>query len=625
MRHRTVRKRVGRAMHDVRVNLSAHAGVRAGLAGVATAAVAVGIAEVVAVVTGPLSAPLLAVGGVVVDHVPPAVKDFGVQVFGVHDKTALITGTAVLLAAYAFGLGVAARRSWPWGLGGIALFAVIGVAAAVTRHDAGVLAALPTLIGAAVAIPLLRYLLGLATATDTVAAPNPMVIDPGWVTTTGQMIGGERSGAGVVGGTVGGELAGAGVVGGERAGTGDAGSAVGAAEARAGGVDGGGNGAAGGRGTEDGGPSGTAGADLAGGPALVAYSSESRRRFLKVLGVAALVAAVSGVSGRLLTSRRAVTSARNAVVLPAPVATAPTVPAGAEVSGVTPYVSSNDAFYRIDTALYPPQVDPANWTLKIHGMVRNPITISWAELLQRPMIERYVTLACVSNEVGGDLIGNALWLGTPIKALLDEAQPLPDADQVIQRSVDGWTCGSPTAVLRDGRDALLAVGMNGKPLPVDHGFPVRMVVPGLYGYVSACKWITEIELSRFVDFDAYWVPRGWSQQAPIKTESRIDTPRDGAKRSAGPVTVAGVAWAQHRGIAKVEVQVDGGEWMTATLAATVSADTWRQWSLQWMATTGQHVIRVRATDTTGETQTSTPAAPAPNGATGWHSVSVTVG
>ena len=336
------------------------------------------------------------------------------------------------------------------------------------------------------------------------------------------------------------------------------------------------------------------------------------------------MAAVTGISGRLLTSRRAVTAARQAVVLPAPVSPAPTLPAGVQVKGAVPYVSSNSAFYRIDTSLYPPQVDPATWQLKIHGMVKNPITISWADLLQLPMIERYVTLACVSNEVGGDLIGNALWLGTPIKALLDKAQPLPGADQVIQRSVDGWTCGSPTATLTDGRDALLAVGMNGAPLPVDHGFPVRMVVPGLYGYVSACKWITEIELSRFSDFDAYWVPRGWSQQAPIKTESRIDTPRDGAHRPPGPVTIAGVAWAQHRGIAKVEVQVDGGEWMTATLAATVSSDTWREWSVVWQASEGKHTVRVRATDLAGETQTSTPAAPAPNGASGWHSIGIDV-
>jgi DMSO/TMAO reductase YedYZ molybdopterin-dependent catalytic subunit len=241
------------------------------------------------------------------------------------------------------------------------------------------------------------------------------------------------------------------------------------------------------------------------------------------------------------------------------------------------------------------------------------------------MIERYVTLTCVSNEVGGDLVGNARWLGTPVKELLDLADPLPGADQVVQRSVDGWTCGTPTALLRDGRDALLAVGMNGEPLPVAHGFPVRMVVPGLYGYVSACKWITEIELSRFADFDAYWVPRGWAQQAPIKTESRIDTPRDGASPSPGTVVVAGVAWAQHRGIAKVEVQVDDGAWAEASLADTVSSDTWRQWSYQWQAPAGKHQLRVRATDSTGQTQPSTPAPPAPDGASGWHSVRVVVG
>jgi hypothetical protein len=257
--------------------------------------------------------------------------------------------------------------------------------------------------------------------------------------------------------------------------------------------------------------------------------------------------------------------------------------------------------------------------------VRNPITITWDQLLQRPMIERYVTLACVSNEVGGDLIGNALWLGTPIRELLEEAGPLPGADQVVQRSVDGWTCGSPTSVLMDGRDALLAVGMNGTPLPVDHGFPVRMVVPGLYGYVSACKWITEIELSTFTAFDAYWVPRGWAQQGPIKTESRIDTPRDGKTKPPGTVLVGGVAWAQHRGITKVEVQVDDEPWAEATLATTVSSDTWREWSWPWQATAGEHRLRVRATDGTGATQTSTPAPPAPDGASGWHSINVRIG
>jgi DMSO/TMAO reductase YedYZ molybdopterin-dependent catalytic subunit len=521
--------------------------VGAGLAGVAAAAVAVGVSEVVAVASGPLTAPLPAVGGVVIDNVPGPVKDFGVSVFGVHDKTALIVGTGVLLAIYAYGVGVAALRSWRLGLAGIGLFAVIGVAAAQTRHDAGVFAWLPTVVGAALAVWVLRLLL------DRVGEPVPAQ--------TSVLVG------------------------------------------------------AGGPGPGPGAPP----------PAApVTPYVEDRRYFLKVLGIAFGVAAATGFGGRWLASRRAVTAARNDVVLPTPRQTASPLPAGVQVPGVTPYISPNKDFYRIDTALIPPQVDPSTWQLRIHGMVRNPITITWAELLQRPMIERYVTLACVSNEVGGDLIGNALWLGTPIRELLEEAGPLPGADQVVQRAVDGWTCGSPTSVLMDGRDALLAVGMNGEPLPVDHGFPVRMVVPGLYGYVSACKWITEIELSRFSDFDAYWVPRGWSQQAPIKTESRIDTPRDGASRKPGRVVVGGVAWAQHRGIDKVEVQVDDQPWATATLAATVSSDTWREWSFEWPATAGEHRLRVRATDGSGATQTSTPAPPAPDGASGWHTIKVKV-
>ena len=216
-------------------------------------------------------------------------------------------------------------------------------------------------------------------------------------------------------------------------------------------------------------------------------------------------------------------------------------------------------------------------------------------------------------------------MGTSLKDLLDEADPLPEADQAVARSADGWTCGSPTAVLRDGRDALLAVGMNGRPLPVEHGFPARLVVPGLYGYVSACKWVTEIELTRFADFDAYWVPRGWSAMGPIKTGSRIDTPRDGADRAAGELVVAGVAWAQHTGIARVEVRVDDGPWAEATLAPAVSDDTWVQWSWRWTAPVGRHRLRVRATDRTGATQTEDEAPPAPDGATGWHSVEVTVG
>ena len=613
--------------------------VRAGLSGVAAAAVALGVAEVVAVLTGPLSAPLLAVGGVVVDNVPGPVKEFGVQVFGVHDKTALITGTAVLLAAYAFVVGVVAARRWRLALGGVALFGLVGVVSAMTRHDAGPLAALPSLIGAGLAVPVLRHLLELAGVDRSAsvsgareqagpgeAAGVPAAWAGGPAVGAAAGAGGPAEAGGLAAG-VPAEVAGAG---GPAAGApaGVAGAGVPAEVARAGGLAAGvpaeaaeSGGLTGGAPAEVAEADGLADGAAAAGSGRVAYD---RRRFLRTLGIVVGVAAVSGVAGRLLTGRKAVTAARNAVSLPVPVQTPPTLPAGVQVPDVTPYVSSNADFYRIDTALYPPQVDPSTWQLRIFGMVRNPITITWAELLQRPMIERYVTLTCVSNEVGGDLIGNALWLGTPIKALLDEADPLPGADQVVQRSVDGWTCGSPTAVLRDGRDAMLAIGMNGVPLPIEHGFPVRMVVPGLYGYVSACKWITEIELSRFADFDAYWVPRGWAQQAPIKTESRIDTPRDGAKRKAGTVMVGGVAWAQHRGISKVEVQIDGGPWAAATLAATVSSDTWRQWSYPWQATAGRHTVRVRATDGGGQTQTSTPADPAPDGAAGWHAIQVAI-
>ncbi|MFG1607316.1 molybdopterin-dependent oxidoreductase [Actinoplanes sp. NPDC049265] len=557
--------------------------VRGGLAGVGAAAAALGVAELIAVGTGPNSAPLLAVGGVVIDTVPAPVKDFGVAVFGVHDKTALLTGTAILLVGYAFVAGVVAARRWWAGVAMVSAFGVVGVAAAVTRHDAGVVAALPSLVAAVVAVVVLRGLLAVSAGVPLARALVPA--------------GGAAAGSDAAG---------------------DGASGVGTSP-RAGG--GGGDSEVVSRGSAGRRPGG-AGVAVGGGGE--AYPEEGRRRFLKGLGVVVGVSALGGVVGRLLTGRRAVSQARNDVVLPAARQSAPVVPAGVQAPGATAYVTGNDNFYRIDTALYPPQVDPATWQLRIHGMVRNPITVSWADLLRRPMVERYVTLTCVSNEVGDTLVGNALWLGTPIRELLEEAGPLAEADQVVQRSVDGWTCGSPTAVLRDGRDALLAVGMNGKPLPVEHGFPVRMVVPGLYGYVSACKWITEIELTRFADFDAYWVPRGWSAQGPIKTQSRIDTPRAGGTRAAGAVTVAGVAWAQHKGIAKVEVQVDDEPWRVATLAATVSADTWRQWSYVWNAAPGKHRIRVRATDTTGYTQTSTPAPPAPDGATGWHAIDVTI-
>lgn len=506
------------------------------LAGVAAAAAAIGTAELVAVFTGPRSAPLVAVGGLVIDTVPEPVKHFAIEVFGRYDKLALLVGTAVLLAGFAAVIGALALRSFPAGAAGIALFAAIGVGAAVSRPGAGGSAALPAVVAGAVAASVLWLL----------TADSPR----------------RRS---------------------DR----DDGQADGARP----------------------------GFDRAG-----------RRRFLTGVGAAIGIATVAAFGGRWLSTRRSVSAARSALVLPAAGSPAPPVPAGAELAlpRLARYVTANRDFYRIDTALVLPQIDPADWTLRISGRVRNPISLTYADLLGRPMVERYVTLACVSNEVGGDLIGNARWLGVPLRELLDEAGPLDGADQVIGRSADGWTCGTPTAILRDGRDALLAVGMNGSPLPLEHGFPVRMVVPGLYGYVSACKWVVELELSSFAEFDAYWVPRGWAARAPIKTQSRIDTPRSHAQLGAGPVTVAGVAWAQHRGIERVEVRVDRGPWQPARLARSVSIDTWVQWSWPWMATTGEHTLQVRATDATGAVQVEPPSPVAPDGATGWHTVEVTV-
>ncbi|MFG1831294.1 molybdopterin-dependent oxidoreductase [Micromonospora chersina] len=541
---------------------------RAALAGVTAAVVAIGVAEPVAVFTGPRSAPLIAVGGLVVDAVPEPLKQFAIAVFGRYDKVALLVGTAVLLAAIAALLGVLAARRLRLGLAGIAAFAALGVAAALTRAGADAYDALPSLVGGG---------LGAVTLWAFVAGPLAGDAVPG---TTRRPVPAEP---------------------------------VSPAP------------------TSPAPPPGIAALapdeSPAGWEPLEPGDHESRRRFLRGVGLLAGTAAVAGLGGHWLAGQRGVSVARRAVKLPTPVAPAPPLPAGADLSltRLAPFVTPNREFYRIDTALVVPQVDPATWRLRIHGRVRNPIELSFDDLLARPMVERYVTLACVSNEVGGDLIGNARWLGVPIRELLDEAQPEEGADQVVGRSVDGWTCGTPTAVLRDGRDALLAVGMNGEPLPVEHGFPVRMVVPGLYGYVSACKWVTELELTSFADFDAYWVPRGWSAQGPIKTQSRIDTPRARGGLTAGPVTVAGVAWAQHRGIRRVEVRVDGGPWQEATLAPTASVDTWVQWSWRWDATPGEHTLQVRATDAGGETQPEQRRPVAPDGATGWHTVKVTVG
>ncbi|MCW2810684.1 MAG: yedY, partial [Friedmanniella sp.] len=313
-------------------------------------------------------------------------------------------------------------------------------------------------------------------------------------------------------------------------------------------------------------------------------------------------------------------------MLPAAATPAAPVPAGAElgVAGLSPYVTPNADFYRIDTALQVPVIDPADWTLSITGLVDRPLTISYADLTAKPLTEHLATLTCVSNEVGGDLIGNARWLGYPIRELLAQAGPQAGADMVLSTSDDGFTAGTPLSALTDPqREALLAVGMNGEPLPVEHGFPVRMVVPGLYGYVSATKWVTHLKVTTFAADQGYWTPLGWSALGPVKLASRIDVPRK-ASVDAGQVAVAGVAWAQHTGISKVEVQIDGGSWETAQLADTTGPDTWRQWRYVWAAGAGDHTLSVRATDAKGQLQIAAQAAPAPDGSTGYHQVRVKV-
>jgi DMSO/TMAO reductase YedYZ molybdopterin-dependent catalytic subunit len=351
-----------------------------------------------------------------------------------------------------------------------------------------------------------------------------------------------------------------------------------------------------------------------------------RRRFLFGGAVVAGLALAPGFVGEYLVRRSEASASRSAVRLPTTVDTGKPAPAGADlgVPGELPFITPNDAFYRVDTALFVPAVQTDGWTLTVHGMVDRPMTLDFEQLIARPLVERDITLCCVSNEVGGRYIGNARWTGTLLAPLLQEAGIQPDVTQLVSRSTDGFTTGTPASVALDGRDSMLVVAMNGEPLPLQHGFPVRMVIPGLYGYESACKWITDIEATTYEAYSAYWVERGWAERVLIKTESRIDVPKRGANVPAGPVTVAGIAWAQHRGIKAVEIQIDDGPWAPAKLGAEDTIDTWRQWRYAWEALAGPHTITVRATDGDGVVQTSTVAPPFPSGATGLHQIDVTV-
>ncbi|WP_369201927.1 molybdopterin-dependent oxidoreductase [Streptomyces sp. PU-14G] len=659
------------------------------LSGVIAGFGALAVAELASVPVRPEAGPVTAVGGAVIDRVPAPVKDFAIRTFGTNDKLVLQLGIVVLLALFAVVLGVLAVRHRPTGSAGVLLFGAVGGWAAAGRPDGSLVDALPSVVGAVAGSAVLYALTGLlrpvaardegdarddADARDEADAEDEAGMgyeaEAGYASgavaepvaagtsrsadaavTTARPAGrsasaGDTSSASVTpsAGDASTDSAEPGDGTGSRDGAGPEDDAGPVAEDSS---------AAGGSPTDDD-PVTSDGPLTSGGPATSGSPASStrpgkprllpgrgpdgsgcgRRRFVLGAGAATVGAAGAGLLGRSLNSRSGAeaVASRADLTLPDPVSRAAPVPRGAEldIDGLSRFVTSNNRFYRVDTLLRVPKLSAADWSLRIHGKgVRNALTLDYDQLLDRGLVERDITLTCVSNQVGGEYVGNARWLGVPLAPLLREAGVRPPskggpADQLVARSQDGMTLGSPVDTVMDGRDAMLAVGMNGEPLPFEHGFPVRMVVPGLYGYVSACKWLRELELTSFDDFDVYWVKRDWGRRAPVKTQSRIDTPGPLADLKAGKVAVAGVAWAQHRGIDRVEVRVDNGPWHTARLAEEDSRDTWRQWVWEWDATPGSHELQVRATDRTGRTQTAARVGTVPDGATGRHSVVVDV-
>jgi len=500
------------------------------LAGIAAAAVALGVTQLLAVAFGPQADARTAIGSAAIDLTPGPVKEWAIQTFGTADKlflTILVLGVVALIAA------VTARwetRRTPVGSAAIVVAGILGCAAVLSRAGATAVDIVPTVVGTVCGVVVLRLL----TSGRFTNEPEPDRPD----------------------------------------------------------------------------------------------SPDRGRRLslvtLGFLGAGALSGAAGVVLTRMLSS---VSGDRDAFALPKIDVAAPPVPPSVQPKGVAlpSFVTSNADFYRIDTALSVPQLTRSDWQLKIHGMVDREITYRFEDLERFEVVEKLVTLTCVSNPVGGDLISNAVWTGYRVRDLLAEAGVHPDADMVLSMSIDGFTAGTPVDALTDKRDALLAVSMNGQPLPTEHGYPARLVVPGLYGYVSATKWLVDLELTRFDRAEAYWTRLGWSPRGPIKTESRVDVPRSGQEVAKGPVTFGGVAWAQNRGVRAVEVRIDDGDWQPADLGASYSNDTWRLWSFNWQATqSGSHTIAVRATDNTGAVQTPDEADPVPDGATGWHTVSFSI-
>jgi DMSO/TMAO reductase YedYZ molybdopterin-dependent catalytic subunit len=493
-----------------------------------------------------------------------------------NDKIALVVGTLVLLAVFSTVLGLLGWTRLRLAAAGVLLFGVLGAVAAITRPTGTVLDTLPSILGSlsgAVALVYLITALGRHHTRDrATASDKPIGSDKAVAAAADRSAAAKREHADE--------------------------TLVAKLRERLAGVD---------RST----------------------SSLNRRGFFVAGGLAAGAAVVAGGAGKVLQRRFAVSEARAEITLPDPSSPAPALPPGADlaesVDGLTPLFTDNDDFYRVDTAITVPQVSPSDWSLRIFGMVDQEVEFTLEDLMNRDdLIERDITLSCVSNQVGDDLASTARWIGIPLKNLLDEAGIDGKADQLVSRSVDGMTIGTATDTAMNTEDAMIAIGMNGEPLVVANGFPARMLIPGQYGYVSACKWIIEIEATTFDAFDAYWVEREWDREAPIKVFSRIDTPRGLRPVKSGPRMVAGIAWAQTRGIAKVEVQIDGADWAQAQLSPEVNKNIWRQWTYPVDFDQGSHSIVVRATDQDGETQPEERVAPFPNGATGWHNIVATV-
>lgn len=516
---------------------------RAVLAGLLAAGVGLGVAELVGGILTDAGSPVVAVGGLVIDNVPPSVKDFAIETFGENDKVALIVGTLVIVCVLGVVLALVARRRPAVAAAVVGAVSLVGVVATRDQSSVGLIAAaLPSLLGAAAAIAALALLRATYTPGGDVVAALPIV-------------GRER-----------------------RSHLDD---------------------------PTDGLP--------------------PRREFLIASGTALVLAGAAAGAGRTLQARSNASASRQAVVLPRPIEALPPIPRGTSigVDGVSPFTTPNRDFYRIDKNITPLQVKTDGYVLKVTGLVDRAIELPWEDLIARDMREYDITMTCVSNLIGGNLVGNARWLGFPLRELLDEAGVGDGADQVVGRSADDYTGGFPVEAAYD-RDAIVAIGMNGEPLPIDHGFPVRLVVPGLYGYIASVKWLTEVELTTFDAFDSYWVRRDYADRAPVKTMSRIDTPRNLAKPSPGTVPIGGVAWAQTRGVEKVEVLVDDGEWTEATLGEALGDDTWRQWMLPVELDAGFHTVKVRATDGGGEVQPEERADPLPDGASGWHTIRLSV-